>query len=272
MVDRPIGLFDSGIGGLSVFMELQRQLPAENIIYFADTLHMPYGERSPQQLQEIVYAILRFLQEQDAKLVIMACNTSSALVLDAAQSVFPMPLIGMIKPIAANLASCQPASLGIMATAATTQSGAYVAELRQAGFTGELHCQACPELASLIEMCIDDERLDHLVQEYIEPLQAAGVEQVLLGCTHYPFASNAISAAFGSGVHLINPATAVVNTARQLLAAKKLLRAGGIGHSRAYVSGDLQSFKHRSSQLLGAPLVANRVKLTSDLANKYIVC
>lgn len=251
MAYRPIGLFDSGVGGLSVFSQLQRQLPREDLIYFADTLHMPYGPRSPKQLREFVFAILRFLQQHEVKLVIMACNTSSAVVLDEAQVEFSLPIIGMIKPVAHMLANKQVARLGVMATRATVESGTYQKELRKAGFVGELYCQACPELATVVEIGSGADRLATVLKEYTAPLRRARVEQVLLGCTHYPFVGQAISDALGGGVMLLDPATYVVAEVKQFLADRGMLRTEVTGDQHvAYVSGDAKSFAHRAGQLL----------------------
>lgn len=264
---QPIGLFDSGVGGLSVLRELEHQLPTENIIYFADTLHMPYGPRSPEQLREIVYAILRFLQERNVKLVIMACNTSSAVVLPLARGQFPLPMLGMIEPTIGRLAGSSVKRLGVMATEATVRSGTYSRELLGAGFEGEVYCQPCPELAAIIELGEDKGRLEAVLQAYSLPLKQAQVEQVVLGCTHYPFAHQAISQALGSNVSLLDPATYVVEEAKCFLEQAHLLCKSDVpGQRMAYVSGSLAAFERRASQLLGRPLSAWAVHYQAEQA------
>lgn len=269
---RPIGLFDSGVGGLSVFLELQRQLPKENLIYFADTVHMPYGPRSPVQLRAFVFAILRFLQEQGVKLVIMACNTSSAVVLDSARTQFSLPIMGMIRPVVQELASSKVARLGVMATEATVQSGTYRKELREVGFEGELYCQACPELASLVETGSDAASLAAVLREYSAPLRRAQVEQVLLGCTHYPFARQVISDALGADILLLDPATYVVAEVKQLLSSRGMLRTTttGVQHT-AYVSGDVASFARRAGQLLGYQVNALPVAFATEQSVYHLI-
>ncbi len=258
---QPIGLFDSGVGGLSVLCELKRQLPSENLIYFADTIHMPYGPRTPENLKRIVFGILRFLEEQKVKLVIMACNTSSAVVLPSAKEAFALPIIGMIEPVIEQVVRLQIERLGVMATEATVRSGTYERELRRAGFSGYVHCQPCPELASLIEDGEDEHRLATALQCYSSPLRKAQVEQVVLGCTHYPFAKEEIQAALGPDVLLLDPAIHVVAAAKRLLEQKQLLcQADAPGSSVAYVSGDLASFERRAKQLLGYTIDAQPVR------------
>lgn len=263
---QPIGLFDSGVGGLSVLCELRRQLPSENLVYFADTLHMPYGPRSPKDLQRIVYAILRFLQEQQVKLVIMACNTSSAVVLPLAREAFSVPMLGMIEPTVQQVASQPVKRLGVMATEATVRSGTYDNELKRAGFQGWVYCQPCPELADLIEEGKDDERLATVLRAYSLPLRQAGVEEVILGCTHYPFASEELKTVLGPDIRLLDPATYVVAAAKRLLEQEHLLcqsdRAGG---SVAYVSGSLAAFQRRAKQLLGYEIDAHPVRYEQGL-------
>lgn len=257
---RPIGLFDSGVGGLSVLQQLRRQMPQEETIYFADTQHMPYGSRRPEDLHRIVSAILHFLQEQDTKLVIMACNTSSALVLPGAESVFPLPIVGMIKPVVAVLAQSRIPLLGVLATEATVNSDIYRRKLNQAGFTGHVHSQACPQLASLIEAGVASERIRAFVTSYVAPLQEANVKDILLGCTHYPFASEIIRAAMGYNVHLIDPAQYVVAQAKDILCQANLLRkATDEPQHQVWVSGDRQLFMQRAQQLLGYSLPVRQV-------------
>ncbi len=269
---QPIGLFDSGVGGLSVLLELERQLPTENIIYFADTLHMPYGPRSPEQLRQYVFAILQFLQEQNVKLVIMACNTSSAVVLPFAQEKFPLPMIGMIEPVVQQLALSPVRRLGVMATEATVQSGTYSRELKKAGFTGEVYCQPCPELAALVEMGVGNSRLASVLQECSQPLIQAQVEQVVLGCTHYPFASKALSTALGNDILLLDPATYVVAEAKHFLERKQLLRNElTAAQHLAYVSGSLPAFEQRAEQLLGRSLKAQPVGFSAEQANYHLL-
>ncbi len=257
---RPIGLFDSGVGGLSVLRELSRQLPQENVIYFADTFHMPYGPRSAAELQKLVYAILHFLQEYNVKLVIMACNTSSALVLESARQEFPFPLVGMIQPIAKSLAASSIRRLGVLATEATVRSDKYAQEFRQAGFTGEVYSCACPALASLVEEGAGLDHLEGVLTECVAPLRQAQVESVVLGCTHYPFVAESINRVLGGCIPLLNPASYAVAQAKSLLTARHLLRsATSAPRETLFVSGDILTFERRAGQLLGRQIVATQV-------------
>lgn len=251
MSDRPIGLFDSGVGGLSVFQEIRRQLPQESIVYFADTLHMPYGPRTPQEIRQLVFAILDFLQRQQVKLVIMACNTSSALALGLARKHFPMPILGMISPVAEALAGVSDATLGVLATEATVRSDRYSLELKAAGFAGEVISQACPKLASMIEDGDFEKELHQVVNEYLLPMRAAEVKKIILGCTHYPFAAAIIQEQMGYPVELVDPAFHVVSEAKALLIESHLLRTAGQSDYVFYTSGDRQVFSSRAEKLIG---------------------
>lgn len=258
--DQAIGLFDSGVGGLSVFQELARQLPDENVVYFADTLHMPYGSRSPEELCQLVFAILGFLARQNVKLVIMACNTSSALTLELARQHFPMPILGMIQPTAEALATGGRSRLGVIGTEATIRSNKYQDELQKAGFSGDVYSQACPGLASLIESGADEGRLQQAIGQCLESLKQVRVEKLVLGCTHYPFASNLIKATLDGSAELVNPATFVVREAKQLLAEMHLLRSAGsqVGHL-FYTSGSATQFEWRAALLMGHEMQARQV-------------
>lgn len=252
MSDQAIGLFDSGVGGLSVYQELTRQLPNEQVVYFADTLHMPYGSRSPEELRQLVFAILGFLAQQNVKLVIMACNTSSALTLELARQHFPMPILGMIQPTARALAAGNHSRLGVIGTEATIRSNKYHDELRLAGFAGDTYNQACPELASLIESGTDEGRLRQVIGQYLKPLQEAGVEKLILGCTHYPFASCLIETALNGAAELVNPATFVVQEAKQLLTEMHLLRSSEAETRHLFfTSGSVIQFESRAALLMG---------------------
>jgi glutamate racemase len=257
--DQAIGLFDSGVGGLSVFRELSGELPHENIIYFADTLHMPYGSRTPEELRQLVFAILDFLVRQKTKLVIMACNTSSSWTLELARQHFTVPILGMIEPTAVALASDYSRRLGIIGTEATIRSHKYQQELEKAGFVGQVYNQACPELASLIESGANDAVLQQAIGECLLPLKQANVEQVVLGCTHYPFAAKLIQDVLGDSTTLVNPATFVVQEAKQLLRETHLLNASVEAPVyRFYTSGNVVLFEGRADMLLGRHIQARQ--------------
>lgn len=252
MSDQAIGLFDSGVGGLSVFSELTRQLSQEEVIYFADTKHMPYGSRSRDELRRLVFAILDWLVDQQVKLVIMACNTSSALILDLARDRYSVPILGMIRPTAEALGQFAGQRLGIMATEATIRSDRYRQELLRAGFAGEVHNQPCPRLASLIESGADQTELASAVSLYLRPLQQASVQRLVLACTHYPFAADLIADYLGNEVELVDPAKHVIRKAGQLLSERRLGRsAPGAPRHRFYTSGNVDQFRRRAARLLG---------------------
>ncbi len=264
MSDRPIGLFDSGVGGLSVFQEIRTQMPHENIAYFADTLHMPYGPRTPHEIKQLVFAILDFLQRQEAKLVIMACNTSSALALELAREHFSIPILGMIRPVAEALANSSDRALGVLATEATIRSNQYAFELKAAGYSGEVISQPCPKLASLIEQGRFDDELRQAIHDYLQPMQTSAVKKIILGCTHYPFAASMIKEQMGYAAELINPATYVVSEAKALLSQSHMLRLAGAPRFAFYTSGDKEVFSNRAEKLITMPVQTERACFSAN--------
>ncbi|MDI3280849.1 MAG: glutamate racemase, partial [Bacillota bacterium] len=223
----PLGIYDSGLGGLTVLREVQRQLPQEAVVYFADTAHVPYGHRSAEEILEFNRQILRFLAGQGVKLAIAACNTSSALALPVVRREFDLPVVGMIEG-GAELAAevTRNGRIGLLATESTVRSGAYVEAFRALDPALRVYQQACPRLVPLIEAGqLAGGELRQALAEYLAPLQAAGVDTVVLGCTHYPLVAGEIRGLLGEKVALVDPAVRVVQKVRRLLAERGLLAA-----------------------------------------------
>lgn len=261
MSSKPIGLFDSGVGGLSVWREIRRQLPGENVLYFGDTAHMPYGPRSPEDLKRIVYTIINFLQDNEVKLVIMACNTSSAVVLPQAVQDFRVPLLGMIRPVAQALADSPEPCLGVLATEATVRSKVYELELRSAGYQGQVLSSPCPALATMVEAGSIGVQEQGEVDRYVAPLRVARVVTTILGCTHYPFAEGSIRLAFGTPVTLIDPARLVVAEAAALLETRRLANKELRGRTMFYTSGSAHGFAKAAQRLCDTPITAQHVDI-----------
>ena len=215
---RPIGVFDSGIGGLTVVKALRDRLPNETIVYLGDTARVPYGPKSPETVQRYALELAHMLMQKDAKALVVACNTVSSVALPLLTRKFSVPVIGVIEPGArAALQATRNRHVGVIGTRATIRSGAYEKVLRATDNNVRVSSRACPLLVPLIEEgLLDDDVTDRVIIRYLEPLLADGIDTLVLGCTHYPLLSAAIARALGGGITLVdsaeNCATAVQET------------------------------------------------------------
>jgi glutamate racemase len=204
----PIGVFDSGVGGLTVVAALQRLLPRESILYLGDTARLPYGTKSPQTVLAYSRKIVSFLVGRGVKAVVVACNTASAVTAGALDP--PVPLWGVLQPGARRAAALTRGRVGVIATESTITSDAYGKELRLLRPELEVFSQACPLLVPLVEEgWHDDPVAVEIVRRYLEPVRAHGVDTLVLGCTHYPLLRRAIAELMGDGVQLVDSAEAV---------------------------------------------------------------
>jgi glutamate racemase len=252
----PIGLFDSGVGGLTVVREMYRQLPQESLIYVGDTARLPYGTRDAAEILQFVREILNFMVSQGTKMVIMACNTSSALALEQVRSEYKIPILGVIEPGAA-LAAQQGDRIGVIATPATANSHAYREAIARVKPTAQVWEVACPEFVPIIEQNqIDQPATREVVQRYLAPLIALEIDTLVYGCTHYPHLAPVIRRILPESVKLVDPAVAVVSRAMQELAALQLRHTQPALPSQFYVSGDPEPFIRTAKQWLGyTPIV-----------------
>jgi glutamate racemase len=271
---QPIGVFDSGVGGLTVLQELKRQLPNERIVYFADTARVPWGSRPQTEIIEFVRQILTWMQAQRVKMVVMACNTSSALALETVRSQFELPMLGLILP-AAQAALKYGQKIGVIATTATVNSMAYVNAITETEKRSHIWQVACPEFVPLIEANrIYDPYTYDIAQKYLAPLIEAEIDTLVMGCTHYPHLLEVFKQILPAHVKLIDPARYVVKAASQELDflglgdrfSKKTLKNGLNDLTKFYVSGDAEQFAQVSSRWLGyKPLVQNVELPSPDL-------
>ena len=214
----PIGIFDSGIGGLTVVKALRDRLPNETIVYLGDTARVPYGPKSPETVQRYALELAHMLMQKNAKALVVACNTVSSIALPLLTRKFSIPVIGVIEPGArAALQATRNRHVGVIGTRATIRSGAYEKALRAAGNNVRVSSRACPLLVPLIEEgLLDDDVTDQVIVRYLEPLLADRIDTLVLGCTHYPLLSAAIARVLGGEVTLVdsaeNCATAVQET------------------------------------------------------------
>src|SRR5512133_823110 len=215
---RPIGVFDSGIGGLTVVKALRDLLPNENIFYLGDTARVPYGPKSPDTVQRYALELAHMLMQKNTKALVVACNTVSSVALPLLTRKFPVPVIGVIEPGArAALQATRNRHVGVIGTRATIRSGAYEKALSAANSDVRVSSRACPLLVPLIEEgLLNDEVTDRMIMRYLEPLLADGIDTLVLGCTHYPLLSTAIARVLGREITLVdsaeNCATAVQET------------------------------------------------------------
>jgi glutamate racemase len=255
----PIGLFDSGLGGLTVLRELYRQLPYESVIYFGDTARLPYGDRTPAQILQYVREILGWMEQQGTKMVVMACNTSSALALEAVRSEFDLPILGLILP-GARAAVQQGRRIGVIATPATASSQAYSRAIAEIDATTQVWEVGCPEFVPLIEgNRLNDPYIGAIAQVYLEPLIEQQVDTLIYGCTHYPYLAPILRQLLPSSVKLVDPAVSVVAAAAQELDLLALKNLRPPAPTRFCVSGSPQTFSQLATSWLGCTPVVEQV-------------
>jgi len=221
----PIGVFDSGVGGLTVVKELMEQLPNERIIYYGDTARVPYGNKSRETVIRYSREITDFLVGQNVKAIVVACNTASALALDELNKNADVPIIGVVKPGARAAADVsKKGKIGVIATRATVNSGIYEAYLKGKKPDIEVFAKACPLFVPLVEEGLTDNPItDSIIHMYLDELLEKGIDSLVLGCTHYPLLKDSIARAVGENVTLVNPAYETARSFKALLEEKGLL-------------------------------------------------
>lgn len=226
-----IGIFDSGIGGLTVVREVIRQLPDERIIYFGDTARVPYGPKSPDTVRRYSREISEFLMSQDVKAIVVACNTATAHALPSLQREFSLPVIGVVEPGArAAVAASRRGELGVIGTAGTIGSGAYERAIKEIAPNAHILARACPLFVPLVEEgWLDTPATRLIAREYLAPMKAGGVDTLVLGCTHYPLLKPLLAELLGPDVVLIDSAQETAAETARVLGARQLL-APSNGH------------------------------------------
>ena len=221
---RPIGVFDSGFGGLTVAAALRVLLPAERIFYVGDTARVPYGGKSAATIERYSFEISRMLLEEGAKLIVVACNTASALAVASLEARLDVPVVGVIRPgAAAAVAATRSKRVGVIGTRATVQSRAYERAIHALDPSVQVEAQACPLLVPLIEEgWLDDPVTDDVIARYLDPMLSNGVDTLVLGCTHYPLLHAALERRAGSGVRLVDSARNCALEVRSVLTADGL--------------------------------------------------
>ena len=257
----PIGIFDSGVGGLTVLRELYRQLPQESIVYFGDTARVPYGDRTSEEIIQFVREILTWMTHQQVKMVIMACNTSSALALDIVRSEFDLPILGLILP-GARAAVTSGKRIGVISTPATAKSHAYRNAVQEIDPHAQVWEIGCPKFVPLIEQNrLHDNYTKQVAREYLTPLLREGIDTLIYGCTHYKHLEHIFLEILPPTVKLIDPAQYVVEAAEQELEIMGLKHSLAPSPTYFCVSGSAENFAFLSRQWLGCAPIVEQVHL-----------
>jgi glutamate racemase len=255
----PIGIFDSGVGGLTVLRAVRERLPRESVIYLGDTARVPYGTKSRVTIEHYAVEDAGFLVRKGVKMLVVACNTISAMARERLRAEFNVPLLSVLGPGARMAARVtRNGRVGVIATEATVESGAYRRAIREScgDCEVEIFSYACPLFVPLVEEGETESQVARLIAEqYLAPLRAEGIDTLVLGCTHYPLLKRVINETMGAGVTLVDSAEATAEETAQLLATRGLLnQSPEAGASRFYVTDAAGRFHRIAERILGEPL------------------
>lgn len=263
--DAPIGVFDSGVGGLTVAREIMRQIPNEKIVYFGDTARVPYGSKSKDTVIRYSRQIVRFLQTQNVKAIVVACNTASAFALDTLEQEVGIPIIGVVKPGAKVAAeTTKNGKIGVIGTEGTVSSGIYASYIKKINPNAEVIGKACPLFCPLIEEGLwEDPVTDEITKRYLAQLIDIDIDTLILGCTHYPLIRSTVGRIMGDKVTLVNPAYETALELKQLLKSKDLLNdsapALGDVRYRFYVSDMAEKFQAFANSIIKYGILSAKV-------------
>ncbi len=253
---QPIGIFDSGLGGLSVLRAVRRELPHEPVIYIADQGHAPYGSRPKGQIRDFTFGITRFLLAHGAKMIVVACNTASAAALHDLRQKFPeVDFVGMEPAVKPAAETTHTGKVGVLATPTTFAGELYASVVERFAKEVQLFQSTCPGLVEQIEAGdLDGPKTRAILEGALDPMLAEGIDTVVMGCTHYPFVIPLIEQITGPGVRTIDPAPAIARQIRRVLSEHGLLHPGEIpGTVRFHTSGDPAAMQALLPKLLGEP-------------------
>jgi glutamate racemase len=249
----PIGVFDSGVGGLTVVKEIMRQIPGESIIYFGDTARLPYGSKSKETIITYTRQIIRFLMGKEVKAIVIACNTASAFALETIKAEIDIPVIGVVKPGAKVAAkTTKNGRIGVIGTEGTIQSGIYNEILSKTNPQVQVFGKACPLFVPLVEEgLIDDPITMEMVRRYIGELTVKDIDTLVLGCTHYPLLRKTIRKIVGDQIELVNPAYETAITLKEVLLKEGLENSNAVEtNHKFFVSDGAEKFKRFANSIL----------------------
>jgi glutamate racemase len=253
---RAIGVFDSGVGGLTVLREVHRQMPCESTIYLGDTARCPYGPRPMRQVKQFAFEIMRFFMEREVKLVVVACNTATAAALPDLRKAFPVPVVGVIRPGAeAGALASRNRRIGVVATAGTIKSRSYFDNIKDINPVAEVWEQACPEWVDLVEAgrshAPDAEPILH---RHLDPLLPRGIDTLILGCTHYPLLREPIEAIVGPDITVVDSATTTAAATRMILEVNRLEGNGDSPRHELCSTSPASRFTEVAERMFGTEL------------------
>lgn len=255
-----IGVFDSGIGGLTVVKEIRKRIPSLDVVYFGDTARVPYGPKSKELITKYAIQDTVFLSTKNVELIIVACNTVSAICLDRLKGIFSVPIIGVIEPGVKKALTCADGKIGIIGTVATVRSGAYQKAIEKLNPAIEVKAKACPLFVPLAEEGLMNSKAAHLVaKHYLTSLIEFKMDTLVLGCTHYPLLSETIGKTVGQGVTLVDSASSVAEEVR-----RSAVRIKENGITQIYLSDVPPGFSHTGSMFLGEPIGKVRKVMVED--------
>ncbi len=268
ILTRPIGVFDSGLGGLTVLCEIKKALPAENLIYFGDTARVPYGAKSPKIVERYTMEIVNFLRSCGVKMIVIACNTSTAIAYKKVKKLVKMPVIGVIEPACAL--ACQVSRsgrIGVIGTKITIQSGAYPEKLHALNPDIKAFQKECPLFVPLVEEgMIEGQIIDLVAGQYLKEFKGSDIDALILGCTHYPLISEAIAKASGPGVRIINSAVQTAAAVKNTLSSLGILNTSKKqGRRRYYLTDASVNFIRTGEQFLNEKMENIKVVKVWDI-------
>ena len=251
----PVGVFDSGVGGLTVAREISRQLPEENIVYFGDTVRVPYGSKSQNTIIRFSEQIIRFLKTKQVKAIVIACNTASALALDAVRDEFDIPIMGVVIPGArAAVEATKNRHVGVVGTDATVQSGMYTKVIREMAPDITVIEKACPLFVPLVEEGFKEHVVtQEIIEYYLESMKHTDIDAMILGCTHYPLIRSKIREYMGDRIQIVNPAYETAMDLKKMLEERGMANDGRTEqHSRYsfYVSDAAEKFRRFANTVM----------------------
>ncbi|MGC2164924.1 MAG: glutamate racemase [Gallionella sp.] len=255
-----IGVFDSGVGGLSVLHHIRMELPGESLIYIADSGHVPYGGKSHQFIEQRAHTLTRFLLSQGVDAVVIACNTATAAAATSLRSRFGIPIVGMEPAVKPAIGASRNGVVGILATVGTIESARFAALLERYAGDVKIVTQGCPGLVEQVEQgALTGPRTRGLIERYTEPLLSQGADTIILGCTHYVFLASLIQEVVGTGVALIETGDAVARHLHHRIRSELTVRSGLGSTTRFFTSGDVNAASDIISKLWGSKVATQQL-------------
>src|SRR5574344_686705 len=260
MKDFPVGIFDSGVGGLTVAREVMRQMPNENIVYFGDTARVPYGSKSKETIINFSRQIVEFLKTKNVKAIVIACNTASALALETIKEEVDIPVIGVVKPGAKTAAmTTKNKRIGVIGTEATINCGIYTEYLREINAEIQVFAKTCPLFTPLVEEnWLYDSVTIEIAERYLSEFKGYDIATLVLGCTHYPLIRHILQKVVGDKVSLVNPAYETAIALKKVLESNGLIREAGVMEHKFYVSDGAEKFRSFANSILPCEIMETK--------------